>query len=359
MFKRLETIVYWGSLMGAGRGAKPTLISLFSGCGGLDLGFKNAGFEVVWANDIHAYAVETYRKNLGPEIVLKDIREVAADDIPQADVLVAGFPCQPFSSAGKRLGTADLRGSLFLECFRIIDAKKPKAVVFENVRGLKSIHNGALLEKILLMFRERGYSVFFDLVNASEYGVPQKRIRLIIVALKDGEYVFPEKLYGVDLSLGATIGNVDASLSNAVSLPLSPQIQKIIGFIPEGGSWKNIPESELPPRLLKIRRNMRKYRSPNFMRRFAMSEICGTITASATPENSGILHPVQNRRFTVREIARIQSFPDDFVFYGPLREQYRQIGNAVPPKLAQKIAENLKSALQASTEIRVAVRSTA
>ena len=324
----------------------PRVISLFSGCGGLDLGFKKAGFEIVWANDIDKHAVETYRRNLGDEIVLKDMRAVDENELPSADVLIAGFPCQPFSSAGKRRGVKDERGSLFKECFRVIDAKKPKVVLFENVRGLLSIHSGKLVKNILKLFDARGYSVRYELVNAREYGVPQNRHRLFMIAFKKGTtFSFPDKVVGKNLNLGAVLASVPKSLPNQEAMPLPPQIEKIVRFIPEGGSWKNIPTEELPERLLRIRKNIRRYKSPNFMRRFALTETAGTMTASATPENSGILHPLEDRRFTVRECAAIQSFPNDFVFYGPIREQYKQIGNAVPPLLAERLAKAIMNSL--------------
>lgn len=328
------------------------VVSLFSGCGGLDLGFENAGYSIKWANDNDKYACEIYRHNIG-EILCKDIREVSVDEIPDCDVLIGGFPCQPFSSAGSRKGEKDIRGSLYEECFRIIADKKPSVVVLENVRGLLSIKDqkgNKLIDKIYKQLGKvgKGYNVSYQLVNASDYGVPQNRYRLIIVAFDKSlgkTFVFP-KPYVEDKSK-LTLRNVLKGLNKKIPnqdefWAFSPSYFKMIPFIPEGGSWKNVPYKQLPARFRKIRDNMKKYKSPNFYRRFSRDEIVGTITAAATPENSGITHPTKDRRYTVREIARIQSFPDDFIFVGEsLRAKYRVIGNAVPPLLGEAIAESI------------------
>jgi DNA (cytosine-5)-methyltransferase 1 len=328
------------------------LVSLFSGCGGLDLGFKQCGYEIVFANDIDSDAVQTYRLNLG-DIVQKDIREIPECDIPDCDVLTAGFPCQPFSSAGNRKGVADERGTLFHECIRIINKKLPKVTVFENVRGILSIrdHNGEkLIRTIEKLMDDCGYYVDHKLVKASDYGVPQKRYRVIIVGFRKDlgkRFVFPEPIKSDRLTLRHALADLDPSLPNNEHWSLSPQSQRIVPYIKEGGSWKDVPYEKLPDRMKHIRDNIKKYKSPNFYRRYGWDEICGTITAAATPENCGILHPSEHRRFTVREIARIQSFPDDFVFKArSIAGKYKIIGNAVPPKLAYEIAKQISCILQ-------------
>lgn len=327
-------------------------ISLFSGAGGLDLGLISAGFNIVWANDILKPAIENYRHNIG-EIYEGDITQVDADELPEADVIVGGFPCQPFSNAGNRLGTCDDRGNLYLDCIRIIEAKKPKIVVFENVRGLLSIKNkddSKLIDtiKYLLENTGLGYRVKYKLLNASDYGVPQNRYRVIIVGVRndvDIDYKFPEP-FNINpevLTVGYAIGNIPEDSPNQDEVwQLSPQSQALSEYIPEGGSWKNVPYEVLPERLKRIRDDMKRYHSPNFYRRFARNEINGTITAAATPENSGILHPLENRRYSVREIARIQSFPNDYEFIGEsISAKYKVIGNAVPPKLGEAIGRSI------------------
>ena len=328
------------------------VVSLFSGCGGLDLGLEQSGFDIIWANDIESSVIDTYKYNIG-NIVEGDIKEIAADEIPDCDVITAGFPCQPFSSAGSRKGIEDERGNLFLECIRIIDAKKPKVVVFENVRGILSIKNkdGSLLIDTIVYLLENlnpGYNVGYKLLNSSEYGVPQQRYRVIFVGFRKDlgiHYQFPEPTHSSNdesLTVGHII-NVPLNTPNQDEVwEFSPQSKKLIPYINEGGSWKDIPYDVLPPRLKRIRDNMKKYRAPNFYRRFARNEINGTITAAATPENCGIIHPLENRRYSVREVARIQSFPDDFVFIGnSIPAKYRMIGNAVPPKLGKVIGESI------------------
>mgnify|MGYP002552853115 CR=1 FL=1 len=326
----------------------PRLISLFSGCGGLDLGFKNAGFMPIWANDFDTDAQAVYALNLG-EIDGRDILTVGEDEIPDGDILTAGFPCQPFSNAGNRKGVHDSRGMLYKECLRIIQNKMPKVIVFENVKGLlstKYIDGRNLADVIIedLSTMGVGYNVVHKLLNASDYGVPQNRQRVFFVGVRKDlgvTFKFPEKQSKDNLTIGNVLDMPDG-LPNQVDWPLSPQALEMLPYIPEGGSWKDVPYEHLAPRFKRIRDNMKKYRSPNFYRRFSRNEIGGTITASAQPENCGIIHPTENRRYTIREVARIQSFPDNFLFIDDspknITAMYKVIGNAVPVTLAQNIA---------------------
>lgn len=326
------------------------LLSLFSGCGGMDLGFKQAGYDIVWANDFDSDAQKTYRANLG-EIDERDIRLVDASETPECDVITAGFPCQPFSNAGNRLGILDERGTLFWDAIRFVEAKNPKAFVFENVRGLLSVkdgHGGKLIDTMTMTLENLGYAVTCKLLKASDYGVPQNRYRVFIVGIRKDigkSFHFPEKIPMEGLEVGNVL-DVPECVPNQVDWRLSPQALALVEHIPEGGSWKDIPYDFLPDRFKRIRDNMKRYRAPNFYRRFARHEVNGTITASAQPENCGIIHPVENRRYNIREIARFQSFPDDFVFFDELLTgMYKVIGNAVPPLLAFRIAEQLKAIL--------------
>ncbi|MCL2862652.1 MAG: DNA cytosine methyltransferase [Methanimicrococcus sp.] len=331
---------------------KPRLISLFSGCGGLDLGFEKAGFERVWANDFDSDAQAVYTRNLG-KIDGRDILSVDEDDIPEGDILTAGFPCQPFSNAGNRKGVHDSRGMLYKECLRIIESKMPKVIVFENVKGLlstKYIDGRNLVDVInedLSTIGGVGYNVVHKLLNAADYGVPQNRQRVFFVGIKKDlkiNFVFPEKQIKNNLTIRNVL-EMPKDLPNQIDWGLSPQALEMIEYIPEGGSWKDIPYEQLAPRFQRIRDDMKKYRSPNFYRRFSRDEINGTITASAQPENCGIIHPTENRRYTIREIARIQTFPDDFLFIDDtpknITAMYKVIGNAVPVILAQNIASSI------------------
>ena len=328
-------------------------VSLFSGCGGADLGFRQAGFKTLFANDIDADACMTYRTNLG-EILEGDIRTVSLPKIrKRLDVLSAGFPCQPFSNAGSRRGVEDERGTLYQAALDAVETLKPRAVLFENVRGLLSFKNGKrlLIEEICEHLDNLGYNVVFTLVDASKHHVPQRRLRVVIVGMertsKMGYFSFPLPIERDDLSLKHTILDLTSNALNQGELmQLNPQAIHIGSMVPEGGSWKNIPYAKLPDRLKKISDNIEKYRWPNFYRRFHRDEIAGTITAAFKPENAGVWHPIEQRIFSVREIARIQSFPDWFEFQGrTIKSKYQQIGNAIPPRLAYEIALNISRAL--------------
>lgn len=385
------------------------IASLFSGCGGLDLGFSG-GFsfydkefdrlntEIVFANDFDKDAATCYNSNKlltehGCKCRLEDIRNIDASEIPDFDILLAGFPCQPFSNAGNRKGVNDDngRGTLFEECERILRAKvnkgvRPLAFVFENVRGIMSskMPDGTTVpEEIKKRMEGLGYNVTAKLLCASHYGVPQQRYRYLIIGVSSEYKPFdfseldklvslneiPSSANGTDekLLLGSILQGTDKTPDNDF-WPYSATTQNTVELIGpcihgesldktfqgpfkksdlpkcafEGRSWKNIPYDKLSPRFKKIFDNPKKYHSPKFFRRFAYGEINGTITASAQPENCGITHPVYNRRYTVREIARIQSFPDDYLFGAiPLQSRYKVIGNAVPPILGWVIAKTL------------------
>lgn len=327
----------------------PKAVGLFSGCGGLDFGFKKAGFDIIFANDIDPSVKETYEKNVGP-IEIQDITQLNKAKLPKADIVLAGIPCQPFSNAGKRKSTKDERGNLFEHVIEILKIKQPKIVLFENVRGFLSAKDEdgrSMPDRMKHELRKAGYSFYYKLMNASDYGVPQNRYRVIMIGIKkelDKGFTFPSPILNKSK---LTVGNIILK-----KLPrdeqhevwaLPPQSIKIIEHIPEGGSWKSVPDKHLPPRLLRIKKEIKKYRSPNFYRRFSLDEIMGTVTAASTPENSGIVHPTENRRYSVREIARFQSFPDSFKFIGPtVSKKYKMIGNAVPVILAYHIAKAIK-----------------
>lgn len=392
------------------------IASLFSGCGGLDLGFTG-GFcfrghqynrlntTIVFANDFDQDAQTCYNSNPllvrdGAECLLEDIRNVNANDIPDFDILLAGFPCQPFSNAGKRKGVNDDngRGTLFAECERIISSKinnghRPQAFVFENVRGILSskMPDGvtSVPQEITKRMHSLGYQVSMQLVCASDYGVPQKRYRVLLVGIDEqlgiGAFDFDKMLHVVktndipsehygkseELLLGRILQGVQNAPDNDI-WEYSPGTQQTVDLIGscthgmeainqfhdgykitdltpdcfEGRSWKDIPYEKLTPRFRNIADNPKKYHAPKFFRRFAFGEINGTITASAQPDKCGVTHPVENRRYSVRECARIQSFPDNYRFGAiPLQSRYKVIGNAVPPILGWVLATALLQVL--------------
>lgn len=328
---------------------KPTVVSMFSGCGGVDLGFAQAGYEIVWANDFDEDACETYRQNIG-DIIHGDVTQLDIPDVQDLDVLTAGFPCQPFSNAGSRKGTDDPRGQLYQQTLKFIEKLNPKVVMFENVRGILSTksENGNLIDDIVdVLTNEHGYHVSYRLMNFSHFGVPQNRIRVILLAVKNKNYIdhlFPEVTEDKDLTLKATLKGITSKLPNQNEIMrLNPQALHYGSMIPEGGSWKDLDYDILPERWKKIRDNMPRYHYPNFFRRYGRNEIQGTITAAFKPENAGVWHPTKDRIYSVREIARFQTFPDDFIFHGrTVKSKYQQIGNAVPPLIAKQVAEQLK-----------------
>ena len=366
------------------------VLSLFAGCGGLDLGFSGGfdhlgvtyeklPYKLVWANDVDTDAQAAYIANqdkyLGSHsFVLGDIRTQGTDDIPDFDILLAGFPCQPFSNAGNRKGVKDERGSLFEEVERFVKAKKPIAFVLENVKGILSskMPDGTpipleIRNRLRTVKCDDGETITYNiaverLLKTEHYGVPQQRHRVIIVGIKqeknrDVSFDFELLQNNVkkeSLALTKVKHVLDGIPPNSPYIDehwhLSPQSAAMVPMITR--SWKDIPYDLLPIRLKKIRDQMKKYHSPNFYRRFGLEEVNGTITASAQPENCGILHPHKNRRYTVREIARIQSFPDDYLF--PCRSidrKYKVIGNAVPPVFAFVIAKTLYDHLSKSVNI--------
>lgn len=346
------------------------ICSLFVGCGGLDLGmvggfeflgvkYPKTGLRLVWAADNDPDAIETLRANFkyfGSEAVnnvfKEDLRGLTEhESIPPFEILTAGFPCQPFSNAGSRGGVNDKhgRGNLFEVCEQLIralpDEKRPLAYMFENVKGILSSRmpdGKSVPQEISDRMNSLGYNCAGPfLARAEDYGVPQRRHRVLMVGLRKDSgktfdycslksYTKPESLQ--KLRLKDAISGVYGLPNDKDVWELSPQARYMASMIRR--SWKDIPYELLPERFKRIRDNMARYRAPNFYRRFSWDEINGTITASAQPENCGILHPVEDRRFSVREIARIQSFPDDFVFEAKtIQGKYKVIGNAVPPIL--------------------------
>ena len=339
----------WGVFRAGIEDAPPpkfNMVSMFAGCGGADLGLRFAGFNTLWANDIDAAACDTYQRNIG-EIKCGDIRNIGLPRLKEKniDLLAACFPCQSFSNAGLRNGTKDENGKLNNWAIRAVNHFRPKVVVYENVRGMLSIKDGKelLIKKICEKLRRRGYNAYFRLMDASAHHVPQKRMRVFIVGVRAdaglGEFGFPAAVAAGGLTLGDTIMDVPKNAGNyADTISLGPAAEKMCQKIPPGGSWKNLKDKDLSARFIYIRDHPEKYRAPNFYRRFGRDEIAGTITASFKPEHSGVLHPSELRPYSVREAARIQSFPDWFSFHGGSPAvMCRQVGNAVPPRLAYEI----------------------
>lgn len=387
----------------------PKVVSLFSGCGGLDLGFKNAGFEIIWANDFFAPAVETYKNNIGNHIVLGDITKIPSSKIPNNfDVLLGGFPCQGFSIANKNRGMHDERNFLYKEMLRIIKDKRPKFFVAENVKGILSIGGGKVIEMIINDFKELGYEVDYRLMNASHFGVPQNRQRVVIIGNRLGlKNNFPIPTHGKGLIAPVSVKDVVGHLSD---LWISYDAQNHNGKIVNNhiartnvhdvfwGRKHKVKQEDICD-YLRYWRNKKGISTKKIDEHFGYKHTAGhwfrkdnNSGSIPTPEDwwklkrllgfddkydrkvtelelkpisfeqslrinnwdkpsdtitatGPEIHPNKKRRMSVRECAIIQSFPDNFIFEGSLGDMYMQIGNAVPVLLGEHIAKSIYSQL--------------
>lgn len=390
---------------------KPTIVSLFSGAGGMDLGFKNAGYEILFANDFFKEAVDTYKKNVDTNIIYGDITKIKSSDIPNnPDVIIGGFPCQGFSIANNNRSMNDERNFLYKELLRIINDKQPKFFVAENVKGLLSMEKGSIINLIINDFEKIGYNVDYKLLNAAEYGIPQMRQRVIIIGNRIGvKNPFPKPTHYIDEPEEGKIKcpTVKDTIEDLTNIPLSNSIKLDNGKIITGHiAYTNVKDKfygrKYEVNQLELCDYLRKYRSASKLSNKKIAEILGikqttvdhwfrndnnsgsipdkndylalkkllnlddtfdkalteyelkeikfeqslrvtnwdrpsdTITATS-PE----IHINKTRRLSVRECARLQTFPDDFEFCGNLEKQYRQIGNAVPVLLAELIAKEI------------------
>ena len=405
---------------------KFTVVSLFAGAGGMDKGFFDAGFEILWANDFDKFAVETYKKNLGNHIVLGDITQIPSNEIPDnPDVVIGGFPCQGFSVNNTKRSMEDQRNFLYKELLRVVKDKKPKVFVAENVKGLLSMEKGKVIEMIKRDFEDLGYKVDYKILNAADYGVPQARERVIIIGNRlNLENIYPEPTHAnfkqnidlfnfdevaitSDLLPHVTVKEAIGHLSDvrlrdesftldgkiiynhiasekvndkfwARKYPVDqaeifdylkewknkakmtvPSIDRHFGYKHTAGHWfrkdnksGSIPKPEDWWELKKLlgfddkfdkavtEFEEREIKFEQSLRITNWDRPSDTITATQ-PE----IHVNKKRRLSVRECAILQSFPDDYIFTGSLNSQYRQVGNAVPVLLANKIAMCIKEML--------------
>jgi modification methylase ngoFVII len=323
------------------------VVSLFSGCGGLDLGFEQVGdYKTLWANDFKHEACQTFRRHFGDIIVEGDVEQIDPynnSSVPDCDLVLGGFPCQDFSIIWKQPGLNGERGNLYKSFLRFVDAKKPKAFVAENVKGILTANKKKAIKQIIEDFQniEPGYVVIPHLYNFAEYGVPEFRERVLIVGIRvDTGFKFkhPAPTHGVGEGLKPFVTVRDAFKNvrevpyNNEFLKVQERTKKIISLIPEGGNFTDIPK-ESPYYV--------KGMISHVYRRVKLDEPSKTIIAAGGGGTWGYHYP-ENRPLTNRERARIQSFPDDFVFEGNTTEVRRQIGNAVPPVGIHAIAQALK-----------------
>lgn len=301
------------------------VVSLFSGIGGLDQGFENAGFDVIWANDFDKYAVETYKANYNNEIVLGDINEIDLDSIPPFDVLIGGFPCQPFSMMGEERGFEDARGTLFFRIaeiirYRIDHGDKPKAIILENVRTLKTHDKGRTFKVIKsILEKDLGYKVYDAILNTADYGIPQTRNRTYIICFSNdtASFEFPETV-PLTLTLQDLLEH-DVEEKYYLS-------EKIIPTILSNGTGGYQAKSEID---LKIAR-----------------PLCATMAKMHRAcQDNYVTQNGRIRKLTPRECARLQGFSDDFVIPVSNCQAYKQFGNAVTVNVSEAVANSVKQEL--------------
>ncbi len=333
-------------------------VSLFSGGGGLDLGFKQAGYNIVWAIDNARDAVETYRANIGHHIICADINSIPLPDIPECDIIIGGPPCQSFSLAGNR-HTEDSRGQLVWTYLNIIKEKQPKLFLFENVIGILSARNSKkekIIDLLMAQFSAIGYNLSFKIVNAAEYGVPQLRHRAIIIGSRKGKVEFPPPTHNADGSCGLhryvcvseAIGDLPQPTKGSPidhEPPAMSELDRYIAaHVKPGGNYMDIPADVKSER---IRRLQREGGHTTCYGRMRPDRPAYTINTYFNRPNVGCnIHYSQDRLITVREALRLQSFPDSYHIVARSKQAKNLIvGNAVPPLLAYALAQNLKKYL--------------
>lgn len=324
------------------------LVSLFSGAGGMDLGFEKAGFDIVFANEFDKKIWETYEKNHNLKINKKDIQDIEIDEIPYCDGIIGGPPCQSWSEAGNLKGIEDQRGQLFYEYIRILKAKQPKFFVAENVSGMMAKRHNKAVKDIVNLFEESGYDVYIFMVNSNDFGVPQDRKRVFYIGfrkdLKIEDFEFPEQWEDKPVLKDAiwdlresAIPAKEKNITNGDDC-LVPNHEYFIGTYSSmymsrnrvrswdepsftiQASGRQAPQHPQAPKMELVEKDKRKF-----------------------VEGKENLY----RRLSVREVARIQGFPDDFKFYyDNLNDGYKMIGNAVPVNLAYEIGNQIKKILE-------------
>lgn len=367
---------------GSGRQRKLPVVSLFTGAMGLDLGLERAGFSVAVAVECNKYAVETIRKNRpGLPLIDRRIEDVATEEILDAaglrvgdPLIVSGGPsCQVFSTAGQRGSLGDPRGSMFKHFVRVVREAQPRFFVMENVRGLLSAavkHRplsergpgypaleadeelGSAFRVVASVLRELGYYAVFDVLNAADYGVPQRRQRLVILGSRDGENISapaPTHHEKGEAGLAAWRSLREAAGDLVDDDPefyrFCPAKEKYLKRVPEGGNWRDLPEHLREEALGKAFVSWGG--RSGFFRRLAWDKPSPALTTRPDSKATSLCHPTELRPLTVREYARVQQFPDSWEFCGTVRKKYEQVGNAVPLGLGEAIGKALRKAMRA------------
>lgn len=379
------------------------VVSLFSGAGGFDLGFIQAGYNIVFANDIDKTACMTYQKNIG-NITCEDIRNVKSSNIPNDfDVLIGGFPCQGFSINNKKRTIDDRRNFLYLELMRIVRDKRPKHVIIENVKGIITLGNGAILDKIIKDLSNLNYFVSYKIINCMNYGLPQSRERVFIFATSNYKFELqpcnlPIKtveeaigylqdkacqkepiLFNKQLIYNHVARNDIKDMFWARKYKINQdeictylkankkglstkKIDTLLGYRHTAGHWfrsdkfGSLPNKEQWIALKKLLKfdNTYDLQMTTYIQKKITFEQSLRISNWARPSRtitaSNVeIHPNLKRRLSVREAAILQSFPNDFVFYGSISSMYKQVGNAVPPLISYHIAKQIKECITNTT----------
>ena len=327
-------------------------IELFAGAGGLALGVERAGFDHIGLIEFDKAAAETLKKNR-PEwnVICDDIANISCLDLEdyfnikkgELALLSGGAPCQAFSYAGKRLGLEDTRGTLFYHYAIFLQKLQPKMFLFENVRGLLTHDGGKTYQTIKNVFEDAGYTIQYAVLNAWDYGVAQKRERLITIGIRNDlvdtvSFTFPKKH-----DYKPVLGDILVDVPESVGARYSQKKEEIFKLVPPGGYWRDIPE-EIAKEYMKSCWDMGGGRT-GILRRMSMDEPSLTVLTSPSQKQTDRCHPIEPRPFTVRENARCQSFPDEWEFCGTVGDQYKQVGNAVPVNLGYEIAKEIAKAL--------------
>ncbi len=330
-------------------------IELFAGAGGLALGLEQAGFRHIGLIEYDKDAAATLTHNRKKwNVLCEDIAQVAQRDLEtefnvkkgELDLLSGGAPCQSFSYAGKRLGLSDVRGTMFYHYATFLHKMQPKMFLFENVRGLLSHDKGRTYETILNIFEDEGYTTFHEVLNAWDYGVPQKRERLITIGIRKDlvnrcSFSFPKKHKYRPVIRDIQL---DVNPDKDHCARYSKNKEAVFALVPPGGYWRDI-DPEIARNYMKTCWDMEGGRT-GILRRISLDEPSLTVLTNPGMKQTDRCHPLEVRPFSVRENARIQTFPDEWEFCGKLSSQYKQVGNAVPVNLAKEIGKEIKRTLE-------------
>lgn len=329
-----------------------TTIELFAGAGGLALGIEQAGFNTLACIEFDKDACNTLRKNRPQwRVIENDIANISCLNLEEyfsikkgeLDLLSGGAPCQAFSYAGKKLGLEDARGTLFYHYAIFLEKLQPKMFLFENVRGLLTHDKGRTYKTMLDIFEQAGYTIQKRVLNAWDYGVAQKRERLITIGIRNDLLNIVHFDFPTPHEYKPVLRDILMDCPKSEGTPYSEYKRKIYDLVPPGGYWRDIPEEIAKP-YMKSCWNMGGGRT-GILRRLSLDEPSLTVLTSPSQKQTDRCHPLESRPFTIRENARCQSFPDDWEFCGGISSQYKQVGNAVPVNLAYEIALKIKEAL--------------